>query len=250
MTRRRARSRSNESMKQSIPSERRRRLLRCGARLPLSGIAAQRRPPRPTTARCCRSRRCRRPARRRHACRIPCTSAARSRSISKPGAPNVLIILLDDVGFGQASTFGGEIEHADAHQAREPGHQLQHVPHHVDLLADARGAAHRAQSPARRQRHDRRTRGRLGRLHRRDPEDLGDDGRSAAALRLQDGRLRQVAQHAGRPDHGDGAVRPLADRARLRLLLRLPRRRDVAVGTAAGREHQRRSSRRTTRSTT
>jgi arylsulfatase A-like enzyme len=27
----------------------------------------------------------------------------------KPGAPNVLIILLDDVGFGQASTFGGEI---------------------------------------------------------------------------------------------------------------------------------------------
>ena len=28
----------------------------------------------------------------------------------KPGAPNVLIILLDDVGFGQASTFGGEIE--------------------------------------------------------------------------------------------------------------------------------------------
>jgi hypothetical protein len=25
------------------------------------------------------------------------------------GAPNVLIILLDDVGFGQASTFGGEI---------------------------------------------------------------------------------------------------------------------------------------------
>ena len=27
----------------------------------------------------------------------------------KPGAPNVLIILLDDVGFGQASTFGGEV---------------------------------------------------------------------------------------------------------------------------------------------
>ena len=28
----------------------------------------------------------------------------------KPGAPNVLIVLLDDVGFGQASTFGGEID--------------------------------------------------------------------------------------------------------------------------------------------
>jgi len=27
-----------------------------------------------------------------------------------PGAPNVLIVLLDDVGFGQASTFGGEVQ--------------------------------------------------------------------------------------------------------------------------------------------
>ena len=156
----------------------------------------------------------------------------------KPGAPNVLIILLDDVGFGQASTFGGEINTPTLSRLAEPGHQLQHVPHDVDLLADARRAADRPQPPARRQRHDRRARGGLGRLHRRDPEDLGDDGRSAAALRLQDGGVRQVAQHAGRPDHGDGSVRPLADRARLRLLLRLPRRRDVAVGTAAGREHQ------------
>jgi arylsulfatase len=27
----------------------------------------------------------------------------------REGAPNVLIILMDDVGFGQASTFGGEV---------------------------------------------------------------------------------------------------------------------------------------------
>ncbi len=27
----------------------------------------------------------------------------------KPGAPNVLVVLIDDVGFGQASTFGGEV---------------------------------------------------------------------------------------------------------------------------------------------
>ncbi len=53
------------------------------------------------------------------------------------------------------------------------------------------------------------------------------------------GGVRQVAQHAGRPDHGDGPVRPLAHRPRLRLLLRLPGRRDLAVGAAAGREHQR-----------
>ena len=131
-------------------------------------------------------------------------------------------------------------EHADAQPAREPGRQLQHLPHHVDLLADARGAADRAQPPARRQRHDRRARGRLGRLHRRDPEDLGHDARSAALLRLQDGGVRQVAQHAGRPDHGDGTVRSLADRSRLRLFLRFPRRRNLAMGAAAGREHHHR----------
>ena len=30
-----------------------------------------------------------------------------------PGAPNVLIVLLDDVGFGQPGAFGGEIQHPD-----------------------------------------------------------------------------------------------------------------------------------------
>ncbi len=70
-------------------------------------------------------------------------------------------------------------QHADAEQARRRGHQLQHLPHHVDLLAHARRVAHRAQPPARRQRHDRGARGRLGRLYRRDPQDLGDDGRGA-----------------------------------------------------------------------
>ena len=46
-----------------------------------------------------------------------------------------------------------------------------------------------------------------------------------------------------------GPVRPLAHRARLRLLLRLRRRRDVAVGAAPLREHSTRSSRHTTRRT-
>ena len=87
-------------------------------------------------------------------------------------------------------------------------------------------------------RHHRRARRRLRRLHRRHPQDLRHHRRGAAPLRLQDRGVRQVAQHARRPDHGDGAVRPLADRPRLRLLLRLPRRRDVAVGAAAVREPQ------------
>ena len=70
--------------------------------------------------------------------------------------------------------------HADAAEARRRRHQLQHVPHHLDLLADARLAAHRPRSHAGRQRHHRRARGGLGRLHRRHPEERRDDRRGAA----------------------------------------------------------------------
>ena len=59
----------------------------------------------------------------------------------KPGAPNVLIVLIDDVGFGQTDTFGGEVHTPTLTRLREYGHQLQRLPHHLDLLADPRGAA-------------------------------------------------------------------------------------------------------------
>ena|SRR5437773_4358867 len=41
------------------------------------------------------------------------------------GAPNVLVILIDDMGFGQPSTFGGP--HADARSAR-PGRLALQLP--------------------------------------------------------------------------------------------------------------------------
>ena len=151
----------------------------------------------------------------------------------------MLIILLDDVGFGQAETFGGEVHTPTLSKLADQGISYNTFHTTVDLLADPRGAPDRAQPPARRLRHDRRARGRLGRLYRRHPEELRHHRRGAAALRLQDRGLRQVAQHARRPDHRDGAVGPLAERLRLRLFLRLPRRRDLAVGAAADREHQR-----------
>ena len=106
---------------------------------------------------------------RRRRCRIRSTSGASRQSHLPKDAPNILIILLDDVGFGLPDTFGGPIHTPTLTRIAERGHQLQRLPHHVDLLADARGAADRAQPPARRLRHDRRARGRLGRLHRRDP---------------------------------------------------------------------------------
>ena len=58
------------------------------------------------------------------------------------------------------------------------------------------------------------------------------------------GRVRQVAQHARRADHRRGAVRLLADGLRLRIFLRLPGRRSVAVRAAPRAQHDRRRTRR------
>ena len=58
-------------------------------------------------------------------------------------APNILIILLDDVGFGLPDTVWWPDPHAHTDAHREPGRQLQRLPYHVDLLADTRVAAHR-----------------------------------------------------------------------------------------------------------
>ncbi len=136
----------------------------------------------------------------------------------------------------------GHVRRRDPHADADPAGQTRasattpSTPR--DLLADPRRAADRPQPPARRLGHDRRAGRRLGRLCRRDPEDLGDGGRGAATVRLQHRRLRQMAQHAGHRDHRDGPVRPLAHGLRLRLFLRLHGRRDLAVGAAAVREHQ------------
>ena len=63
------------------------------------------------------------------------------------GAPNILLILTDDTGFGAASTFGGPVP----------------TPN-LDVLADACGFAHRAQSSCGGQRHRRQSLHRLSRL--------------------------------------------------------------------------------------
>ena len=62
------------------------------------------------------------------------------------GAPNVLLILTDDVGFGASSTFGGPVPTPTLDIARRTRPQVQPLPHDRALLADARGADHRAQS--------------------------------------------------------------------------------------------------------
>lgn len=63
------------------------------------------------------------------------------------GAPNVLINLLDDMGFGQSSAFGGPIKHVDPRCAGQPRSALQRVPCDGAVFPDPRGAAHRPQPP-------------------------------------------------------------------------------------------------------
>ena len=63
------------------------------------------------------------------------------------GAPNVLIVLVDDAGFGGPETFGGEIRTPNAHPRPADGPHLQPLPRDGRVLADARRAPHRAQSP-------------------------------------------------------------------------------------------------------
>jgi hypothetical protein len=58
------------------------------------------------------------------------------------GAPNVVLILMDNVGFGAASTFGGPINTPDSPETDRRRAALQPIPHHRTVQPDPRGADH------------------------------------------------------------------------------------------------------------
>ena len=61
------------------------------------------------------------------------------------GARTSLIVLIDDMGFGQSSAFGGPIHMPTLREAGEGRAAVQPVPHHGALLADPRRPADRPQ---------------------------------------------------------------------------------------------------------
>ena len=155
-------------------------------------------------------------------------------------APNILIILLDDVGFGLPDTYGGPIHTPTLSRIANQGISYNAF-HTTSICSPTRAALLTGRN------HQRVGSGTIAeRAVDWDgytgviPQNLRHPREGAGRLRIQDRRLRQVAQHARDRDHGDGAVHPLADRRghRLRLLLRLSRRRDLAMGAAAVRELQ------------
>ena len=75
-------------------------------------------------------------------------SSRRSRRLRPPkGAPNVLIVLLDDVGFGATERLRRPDPHTDGGQPGRGRPEVQPLPHHGAVLADPPGAADRPQPP-------------------------------------------------------------------------------------------------------
>ena len=154
------------------------------------------------------------------------------------GAPNVLIILIDDAGFGSSSAFGGPCQTPNAEKLAAGGLKYNRF-HTTALCSPTRaGAADRAQPPL--GRHGRHHRNR----HRRAGLQLGAAQHHLAARadpeaqRLLDGAVRQMPRSAGVGDEPGRTVRRLADgRRRLRILLRLHRRRGEPVVSDALRGH-------------
>ena len=129
--------------------------------------------------------------------------------------------------------------HPDAddgpHRERRPALQ-PHVLHRA-VLADARRADHRAQPPLGRLRRHLRAVDRLPRLQQHHRQGQGDDRPHAAGQRLFHRVVRQGPQHAGLRRQPGRAVRPVARRHGLRVLLRLRRRRRQPVAAEPVPQH-------------
>ena len=65
---------------------------------------------------------------------------------AREGAPNVLVFLLDDVGFAQLGCYGSDIRTPAIDRLAGQRIALPRLPHDRHLLADARVPAHRPQS--------------------------------------------------------------------------------------------------------
>ena len=157
--------------------------------------------------------------------------------VPKKGAPNVLLIMTDDVGFGAPSTFGGVIPTPALDRIAKAG--LRYTQFHSTALCspDARRADHRTQPPHGRLRRHLRTRHGFPRLRLDHREDQRHGRRDPEAERLRDLVVRQEPQHAGVRREPGRTVRPVADRYGLRVLLRLHRRRLEPVAAESLPQH-------------
>ena len=159
------------------------------------------------------------------------------RVVPPKGAPNVLLIITDDAGFGVPEHLRRRHPDAGDGPHRQGGPALQQDVLHRAVLADARSADHRAQPPLGRLRRDLRAVHRLPRLQQHHRRGQGHDRPHPARQRLRHLVVRQGPQHAGLRGQPGRAVRPVADRHGLRVLLRLHRRRRQPVAAEPVPQH-------------
>jgi Sulfatase len=138
------------------------------------------------------------------------------------GAPNVLVILLDDVGFGASSAFGGPCETPNFEKLANAGLRYNRF-HTTALCAPTRAALLTGRN------HHSVGMGGITEIATSAPgnNSLRPNSKARAdahAQRLLDSPVRQVPRGARVADEPDGAIRHVADRLRLRALLRLHRR--------------------------
>ena len=150
----------------------------------------------------------------------------------------MLVVLLDDVGFGASSAFGGPCSTPTAERLAAGGLRYNRF-HTTALCAPTRaGAAVGSQPPL----------GGDGQHHRDGDvgsgqqlaaaEHQGAVGDDAEVERILDGAVRQVPRGAGVAVVADGTVRRLAvGRGRVRDVLRVHRRREQPVGPGPVQRH-------------
>ena len=120
------------------------------------------------------------------------------------GAPNVLVVLIDDCGFGASSAFGGPISTPNAERLAATGSSSTAFTRRP-VFADASGAANRAQPSFREHGRHLRNRDVRPRLHFGAAEEQGAARHDAQAQWLLDRAVRQVSRGAGL---GDEPARP------------------------------------------
>ena len=151
------------------------------------------------------------------------------RVVPPKGAPNVLLIMTDDVGFGAPGTFGGVVPTPALDRIANAGLRYTNF-HSTSLCSPTRAAIHhRPQPPRGRLRGGGRNRDGVPGLRLDHPEGDRHHRHHPEGERVRDLVVRQEPQHALLSGDPGRAVRSMAERHGLRIFLWLRRRRRQPV---------------------